>query len=246
MMAVLEFFQDLYNQSVTIESEFSLQFELIFRCILAATCGLIIGIERKNRSKEAGIRTHLIVALGSALMMVVSKYGFFDVLRYTEAFGSEIRLDPSRLASNIITGIGFLGAGTIFVRKQVINGLTTAAGLWSTAGIGMTIGAGMYVVGIVITLFQFLIQIILHKNIRGIGASVSDMVIIKAYDSPDVIKQVNDAFEKLKIDFSSLKYEKLSNEIIEIECLVRLPKKYTLPMLAADFKQYDFIKSLET
>lgn len=246
MMAVLEFIQDVYNQSVTIDSEFTLQFELIFRCILAAVCGLIIGLERKNRSKEAGIRTHLIVALGSALMMVVSKYGFFDILRYGASLGSEIRLDPSRLASNIITGIGFLGAGTIFIRKQVINGLTTAAGLWSTAGIGMTIGAGMYIVGISITLFQFIIQIILHKNIRGIGASVSDLVLIKAYDSPDVIKQLNDAFEKLKVDVSSIKYEKVSDQIIEIECFVRLPKKYTLPMLASDFKQYDFIKSLET
>ena len=143
----------------TITSELSLQFELIGRCLLAALCGALIGIERKNRLKEAGLRTHLIVALGSALMMEVSKYGFFDVLRYGMQLGVEIKLDPSRVAASIITGIGFLGAGTIFVRKQVINGLTTAAGLWTTAGIGMAIGSGMYIVGVTITLFQFIIKI---------------------------------------------------------------------------------------
>ena len=80
-----------------ITNEFILQFELIGRCLLAALCGALIGIERKNRLKEAGLRTHLIVALGSALMMEVSKYGFFDVLRYGMQLGVEIKLDPSRV-----------------------------------------------------------------------------------------------------------------------------------------------------
>lgn len=229
-----------------ITSEFYLQFEMIARCILASICGAIIGIERKNRLKEAGLRTHLIVALGSALMMVVSKYGFFDLLRYAAANGFEVKLDPSRLASNIITGIGFLGAGTIFVRKHVINGLTTAAGLWATAGIGMAIGAGMYIVGISITLFQFLAQIFLHKNLKVLRAPSSDLLVLRVVDSPDIIKQINDIFKEKKIEITSIKYEKIADKYLDVECFVRFPKKYTLVDAAADLKAYEFIKSVES
>ncbi len=229
-----------------ITSEFYLQFEMIARCILASICGAIIGIERKNRLKEAGLRTHLIVALGSALMMVVSKYGFFDLLRYANEFGFEVKLDPSRLASNIITGIGFLGAGTIFVRKHVINGLTTAAGLWATAGIGMAIGAGMYIVGISITLFQFLAQIFLHKNLKILRAPSSDLLVLRVIDSADVIKQINDIFKEKGIEITSVKYEKISDKYLDVECFVRFPKKYTLTDAVTDLKAYEFIKSVES
>ena len=189
-----------------ITNEFFLQFESMGRSVLAAICGALIGIERKNRSKEAGLRTHLIVALGSALMMVVSKYGFFDLLRYAAELDVEVKLDPSRLASNIITGIGFLGAGTIFVRKQVINGLTTAAGLWATAGIGMAIGAGMYIIGISMTLFLFLAQIFLHKNLKILRAPAADLVVLRVDDSTDIIKKLNKIFEGIGIEVQSIKY----------------------------------------
>ena len=229
-----------------ITNEFILQFESIGRCILAAICGAVIGLERKNRSKEAGLRTHLIVALGSALMMVVSKYGFFDLLRYASQFDVDVRLDPSRLASNIITGIGFLGAGTIFVRKQVINGLTTAAGLWATAGIGMAIGAGMYIIGITMTLFLFLAQIILHKNIKVLRAPTSDLLVLRVDDSSDIIKKLNEILDKLSIEIVTIKYERIGEKLLEVECFVKFPKKYTTSQLAADLKQYDFIRSLDT
>ncbi len=235
-----------YFTATSILNESFLQIEIVGRCILAALCGALIGIERKNRSKEAGLRTHLIVALGAALMMAVSKYGFFDVVRYGAALGSEVRLDPSRVASTIITGIGFLGAGTIFIRKQVINGLTTAAGLWTTAGIGMTIGAGMYFVGIAITIFQFLVQIFLHKNIRIFRSPTSDIIFLRAEDTSDVIRKVTDAMKLHNIEIQSIKYERLPSHTVEIECFVRFPKKYTLVDAAKDLSAYDFIKSVET
>ena len=112
------------------------QAEYILRIILAGICGMIIGLERKNRSKEAGIRTHFVVACGAALMMVVSKYAFFDIICKGIYEGVEVRLDPSRIASTIASGIGFLGAGMIFVHKNTITGLTTAAGIWATSGVG--------------------------------------------------------------------------------------------------------------
>lgn len=228
-----------------LQSEFWLQFEVIGRCILASICGALIGFERKNRLKEAGLRTHLIVALGSALMMVVSKYGFFDLLRYADAMGVEVKLDPSRLASNIITGIGFLGAGTIFVRKQVINGLTTAAGLWATAGIGMAIGAGMYIVGIAITLYQLLAQIFLHKNVKILRGKTSELVLIKMVDSTDAIRNLNAFFKGKDLEVSSIKYEKNSTTILDVECFVKFNTKYSPTELAADLKEFDYIKSVE-
>ncbi|MED0902381.1 MgtC/SapB family protein [Bacillus nitratireducens] len=121
----------------------SLHIDLIIRIGVAGLLGAIIGIEREIRSKEAGLKTHFLVAVGSALIMGVSKYAFSDIV-----FEEHMDLDPSRIAAQVVSGVGFLGAGTIIIQKQAVKGLTTAAGLWATAGIGLAIGAGMYVVGI--------------------------------------------------------------------------------------------------
>ena len=131
---------------------------MIFRILLACLCGVSIGFERKNRAKEAGMRTHCIVAAASALMMIISKYGFYDVVV------ANIKLDPSRMAAGIITGVGFLGAGIIYIQRGSIRGLTTAAGIWATAGIGMAAGAGMYIVGLASTGIILLAQVILHSS----------------------------------------------------------------------------------
>jgi len=157
----------------------TLQLQFVFRILLAGICGMIIGFERKNRSKEAGIRTHFVVACGAALMMVVSKYAFFDVISKGIYEGVEVRLDPSRIASTIASGIGFLGAGMIFVHRNTITGLTTAAGIWATSGVGMAIGAGMYSIGICATVLILFAQIILHKNFRWIRIPRTKVLVIR-------------------------------------------------------------------
>ena len=103
---------------------------------------LVIGLDREYRAKEAGYRTHFLVSLGSALIMIVSQYGFQQIIQE-----SSVSLDPSRVAAQVVSGIGFIGAGTIIIQKQFVRGLTTAAGIWATAGIGLAIGAGMYGIG---------------------------------------------------------------------------------------------------
>lgn len=118
--------------------------ELILRLALAALLGGLIGAEREYRAKVAGVRTHLLVALGAALMMIVSRYGF-------DGHG-----DPSRVAAQIVSGIGFLGAGAIIVQKHAIHGLTTAAGIWVAAGIGMAVAAGLYTVALATTFFALI------------------------------------------------------------------------------------------
>ena len=111
----------------------------ILRIFVAAILGGIIGLEREYREKAAGFRTHFLVALGSALFMIVSAYGFEGAL-----VTPEHRLDVSRIAAQVVSGIGFIGAGTIIFQKNAVRGLTTAAGVWVTAAIGLACGAGMY------------------------------------------------------------------------------------------------------
>ncbi|BFH60015.1 MULTISPECIES: MgtC/SapB family protein [Paenibacillus] len=121
--------------------------EYIIRLAVAGLLGAIIGLERELRAKEAGLRTHFLVSVGSALIMLVSQYGFSEVLGM-----DHVALDPSRVAAQAVSGIGFLGAGMIIIERKMVRGLTTAAGVWATSGIGLTIGSGMYAAGISATI----------------------------------------------------------------------------------------------
>jgi putative Mg2+ transporter-C (MgtC) family protein len=128
-------------------------YELIIRLALACLLGSIIGFERQRREWTAGLRTHMLVCVGSALIMIVSAYGFNDVLHKPG-----IVLDPSRVAAQVVSGIGFLGAGTIlFTRNEIVRGLTTAAGLWTVAAIGLAVGGGLYMAASITTLMAFII-----------------------------------------------------------------------------------------
>lgn len=137
--------------------------DFILRLIVAGLLGGVIGWDREYRAKEAGLRTHFLVAIGSALIMIVSQHGFADVL------GTEgMRIDPGRIAAQVVSGIGFIGAGTILIQKQFVRGLTTAAGLWATSGIGLAVGGGLYGVGVgamVLTLIGLEFLTIGFKNV---------------------------------------------------------------------------------
>jgi len=122
--------------------------ESLLRLALAAVLGGIIGIERELREREAGLRTHLLVSLGSCLFTIVSAYGFHEFLASGE---SVVRADPTRIAAQIVTGIGFLGAGAIIRQGLSVRGLTTAATLWVVAAIGMAAGAGYYSAAVITT-----------------------------------------------------------------------------------------------
>lgn len=140
-------------------------FDLTIRLSLALVLGGAIGIEREYRAKEAGFRTHFLVALGSALFCVVSQYGF----------GVDLK-DSSRVAAQVVSGIGFLGAGTIIFQKNVVRGLTTAAGLWVTAAIGLACGTGMYVAAIISTAMVLLGLEVLHALIPQHGITTVELV----------------------------------------------------------------------
>ena len=117
-----------------------MEWSFLLRLCVACLCGTVIGLDREYRVKDAGFRTHFLVALGSALMMIVSQYGFDELAASRDG----LRFDPGRIAAQVVSGIGFIGAGTIIIHRQLVRGLTTAASLWATAGIGLAAGAGMY------------------------------------------------------------------------------------------------------
>ena len=147
--------------------------EFILRIFVAAVLGGLIGLEREYREKAAGLRTHFLVALGSALFMIISAHGFDGILK-----DPNMRLDVSRIAAQVVSGIGFIGAGTIIFQTHVVRGLTTAAGLWVTSAIGMTAGAGMYVLSIATTILvilclEALYFILQHFGTRNISVTFS-------------------------------------------------------------------------
>ncbi len=226
--------------------EFSMfDLECIIRILIAAICGALVGTERKVRLKDAGIRTHLIVALGSAIFMIVSKYGFEDMIQRSLEIGDEvIKIDPTRVASTIVTGIGFLGAGTIFVRRNAINGLTTAAGLWSTAAVGMAIGAGQYIVGLACTFILVLFQWLLHTTKIFNKTSISIMTFkVAVCEKP--VEKLRTILEQENIVVKDVSFEKISVSECRIVCVVKRPSNLSHIELSDRLCLNDFIIGFE-
>lgn len=206
------------------------QLWLALDLLLAAVLGFCIGLERKCRYKEAGIRTHTIVSFGAALMMVVSKY----------AFGSEA--DSARVAAQIVAGIGFLGAGIIVYKKNVVHGLTTAAGVWTTAGIGMACGGGLWIVACIATAVLIFIQWLLHRKWRIFKTKKIysiKITFVQRTNERDKIKQIFD------IDrYNRLVVERKGEELIYHAKLDTI-EEYSSTQLDEIMKKNTYIISIE-
>ncbi len=176
--------------------------------IVAVACGAAIGFERTIRQKEAGIRTHIIVALGSALIMIVSKYGFFDII----GLADHVNLDGARLAAQVVTGISFLGAG-IIVYKGTVKGLTTAAGVWTTAGIGLAAGAGMYGIAVYSTLILLVVQIVIHRLLPVENTSTAS-ISMKLTDDAESVETVTNLLKKNDYAILSTSVEKKNEKYV--------------------------------
>lgn len=166
----------------------------ITRIVIAVLCGFTIGFERKRRSKEAGIRTHAVVALGACLMMIVSKYAFWD-------FDADMP-DRSRIAAQIVSGVGFIGTGMIVYTKGALRGLTTAAGIWATAGVGMAIGAGgnvMMIVGISATLIIVFLHIFLHMPFKIFRSKSNHSIQVQFNACDGAVDNIKEIFNVEKI-----------------------------------------------
>jgi putative Mg2+ transporter-C (MgtC) family protein len=179
--------------------------DFVLRLVVAAVLGGVIGWDREYRAKEAGLRTHFLVALGSALMMIVSQHAFVDVLD-RPGYG----LDPSRIAAQVVSGIGFIGAGTILIQKQFVRGLTTAAGLWATAGIGLAVGGGMYWIGVAAMLLTLVGLEFLNVIVKNVGEHSS--LLIYSTTIHDNLKKIVDELQAKEYKVSD--YE-VQREILE-------------------------------
>ena len=209
--------------------ELYVQAEYLVRILVAACLGLLIGSERKNRNKSAGIRTHVIVALGAALIMVVSKYGFTDVEK----------VDSARVAAQVVSGVGFLGAGVIFVRNNLVNGLTTAAGIWATAGVGLALGAGMYVVGISSALLVLIIQFVMHRIAYFADVASGGLIRMTLVKQEGIVQSMEDYLQREKLSVVSVKINKTKKDEVKLEFDVVFPPGYQKSRLLARLVEMD-------
>ena len=206
--------------------------ELMLRVILATVCGGIVGIERTRRFKDAGIRTHSMVACAAAVMMIISKYGFLDLAEGMKA------ADPSRIAAQIVTGVGFLGAGMIYRdRHQSLKGLTTAAGLWCVAGIGMAMGTGLYFLAVFATVFIVLLQFVMHRSGIRHYSRYDYRVEAVIKDDPATAARLKESLTKnYKIisENSVSRKDGLLTCVLEISSPTRDPQQYLSEFVTAD------------
>lgn len=212
---------------------------LLLRMIVASICGVFIGFERSRRQKDAGIRTHMIVALGAALAMIVSKYGFFDLLQY-----EGLRADASRIASNVITGVGFLGAGVIFVRDVSIKGLTTAAGIWATASVGLAIGSGMYTVGIGASILMIVFQLVFHRFFSRLENTVNEFSVV-INDSPDAVKNFRKMLADNKLFVEKCKMTRNPDSTVILDITIKKARTTSMDEIMLIAEQSDEIISVE-
>ena len=198
---------------------------------VAGVLGFAIGFERKLRYKEAGIRTHAIVCVGAALIMVVSKYAF-----------AGMDADASRVAAQIVSGVGFLGAGIIMLRGQKMHGLTTAAGIWATAGVGMAAGAGLYVVAVGATILIIAVQCICHINCKLFSTKKFYRVRIAFKNVGDESNKVKELFETEH--FNSLSIARDGDQTV-YHAVLKTDKEYSSQTLNEIMENNPFIISVE-
>ncbi|MBS1495239.1 MAG: MgtC/SapB family protein [Bacteroidetes bacterium] len=214
--------------------------EMLIRLALAAILGASVGLERERKERAAGLRTHMMVCIGSALAMLVSTYGFADVLGTPN-----VSLDPSRVAAQVISGIGFIGGGTIlFLRQNIVKGLTTASGLWTVAAIGLAAGGGMYLAAFVTTLFAIFILWMLHPVERRFSRRFQSKAIrLTVDDKAKSAEVVNKIIHNDNLDIQSCNVDRHdSNYIISFK-FKNLDKK-ELKAMIGEFQSDAGIKEI--
>ena len=205
------------------------------RLIVAMILGGIVGLEREYRAKDAGFRTHFLVAIGSALFTLISMYGFADGVK-----------DTSRVAAQVVSGIGFLGAGIIVFQRNVIRGLTTAAGLWVTAAIGMACGVGQFYMAVLVTLLMLIGLEVLNRFIPHIGSSSVQL----SFSSPsrkDVAEAIMN-IRKIVVDVISYEIknkESDKGEYYKVQMEVRTKHRQRNDRILEILKEFDNVNIIE-
>lgn len=217
--------------------------DFFIRIVVACLCGACIGVERSKRFKEAGIRTHIIVCAAAALMMIVSKYAFVDLVNPDGTNFAGIRgADSARIAAQVVSGVSFLGAGVIFKNGTSVKGLTTAAGIWITAGIGLAIGAGLYPIAIFVTVFISVLQILMHKFKIGADATVASHIRFTVRDTPDFHEKFHEQLKEWKATVTEITVSRTDSGYATYDVTLRMPNGITLEDFDSLLKTYTDVR----
>ena len=214
--------------------------DIALRLIASAILGGIVGLERERHNQPAGFRTHTILCLGASLITLVSIF-------MAEEFGNLKNSDPTRIAAQVVTGVGFLGAGAILRFGASIKGLTTAASLWTTAGIGMGIGAGFYYGSVLATLIIIVTLGILGKVEKLlIGSKADKTLLISAKEAPGILGKIEHILVKYQIGISNIRIIKnLQEHSVEINAIIQAPKGLNISLLSKDISLLEEISEVE-
>ena len=212
------------------------QWEIALRLLLAVVLGGAIGFERERHNRPAGFRTHILVCAGSALIMMVSAYGFTGL-------GSPGYIsDPGRIAAGVVTGIGFLGAGTILQQRGSVRGLTTAATIWVVSGVGLAAGVGFYLGAVLTTAFVLIsLQLLRQAEVRIFSKQRMKRLMVRAVDQPGLLGRIGATLGDMDVNIRKTelsdpeKHPDNSEELITIELLIDIPSGLDMD---------DFFKSL--
>ena len=216
--------------------------ELVLRLFISALFGGLIGLERETLKRPAGLRTHILVSVGSALLMLVS-IGLVAPFAGTP----NTNLDPGRIAAQVVSGIGFLGAGTILRHGASIKGLTTAASLWVSAAIGLAVGGGFYLVAVVTTVIVMITLVVLRSLEHHIlpGRAFEEINVV-VEDVPGVIGRVTSLMGRRGVDIRSIEVEeRVDSATMVLHLIVDLPDTVSMRALAGEVAVLDHVKKVE-
>ena len=206
------------------------EFVEIARLSVAALLGGIVGLERQQRHKSAGLRTHILVSLGSCLVMLISYKLYAGVQGLTNA-------DPARLAAQVVSGIGFLGAGTIMKEGLTIKGLTTAASLWVVAGVGLAVGAGYYVGAVTTTVLSVLALTYLPRFERLYGCGPSQVaIVVRSVDKPGQIGRIGSYLGTKNVAICDIKIDEVGKNDIHISVILDVTDRRIIPDIVDGMK----------
>ena len=202
----------------------NMELECIIRMVCALLSGFALGLERSKHGKAAGIRTYMLVAIGACIFAFASKYGFADCL------GARKQVDIARISANIVTGVSFLGAGTIYVRSDRVTGVNTAAGIWVMAAIGTTFGLGMYKIALIATLYMIGIQVVFQGTMtRHMNVKVPEKIDIIMDSSEKSLNKVLKVFEDYDMEIETTSIKRHKGDFLQYSFEVNMPE--SLPVI---------------
>ncbi len=227
-----------------------LELTMVLRLIVAAVLGGIVGMERGSGDRPAGFRTHILVCVGSALFMLVSIYGFDDIAPVTTNLEDDIgtRRDTARIAAQVVSGIGFLGAGTILHEGLTIKGLTTAASLWIVSAIGLAVGSGMYLLSTVATILTLMTLVTFRTWEKRFAGTRSERRFVRVVtrNTPGIITEITGYLSEcgIRVKTLNVKSDNKNNNII-LEIYLKIDKNIDMGEVADGIQNIDGVLALE-